>query len=81
MNSFDTYSASGIEADRARIKSLLDQSLMLVTALAPHIGYDRAALIAKYAHAQSLTLRQAALALGEVTEAEFDQWVRPENMV
>jgi len=79
--SFETYCASGIEADRVRIKSLLDQSLMLVTALAPHIGYDRAAAIAKYAHAQSLTLRQAALAMGEVTEAEFDQWVRPESMV
>ncbi|MEO7253518.1 MAG: class II fumarate hydratase, partial [Casimicrobium sp.] len=81
MKSFDTYCASGIEADRVRIKSLLDRSLMLVTALAPHIGYDRAATIAKYAHGQSLTLRQAALALGEVTEAEFDQWVRPERMV
>ena len=81
MTSFDTYCASGIEADRARIKSLLDQSLMLVTALAPHIGYDRAAAIAKYAHGHDLSLRQAALALGEVTEAEFDQWVRPENMV
>ena len=81
MQSFDTYCASGIEADPARIKSLLDQSLMLVTALAPHIGYDRAAAIAKYAHGNDLTLRQAALAVGEVTDAQFDQWVRPENMV
>lgn len=81
MTSFDRYCANGIEADRPRIKLLLDQSLMMVTALAPRIGYDRAAAIAKYAHAQSRTLRQAALALGEVTEAEFDQWVRPENMV
>ena len=81
MTSFDTYCASGIEADRARIKSFLDQSLMLVTAIAPHIGYDRAAAIAKYAHGNDMSLRQAALALGEVTEAEFDQWVRPENMV
>ena len=54
---------------------------MLVTALAPHIGYDRAAAIAKYAHGHDLSLRQAALALGEVTEAQFDQWVRTENMV
>lgn len=81
MTSFDKYCASGIEADRARIKSLLGRSLMLVTALAPHIGYDRAAAIAKYAHGDGLTLREAALALGEVTEAQFDEWVRPENMV
>ena len=81
MKSFDTYCACGIEADRPRIKSLLDRSLMLVTALTPHIGYDRAAAIAKYAHGHSLTLRQAALAMGKVTEAEFDQWVRPEMMV
>ncbi len=81
MKSFDTHCASGIEADRARIKSLVDQWLMLATALAPHIGYDRAAAIAKYAHGNDLTLRRAALALGEVTDAEFDQWVRPELMV
>ncbi len=79
--SFDRYCASGIEPDRARIEDLLARSLMLVTALAPHIGYDKAAKIAHKAHAEGTTLRAAALALGYVTEAEFDAWVRPENML
>jgi fumarate hydratase class II len=79
--SFDRYCASGIEPDRTRIADLVDRSLMLVTALAPHIGYDKAAKIARKAHAEGTTLRAAALALGYVTEAEFDAWVRPEKMV
>jgi fumarate hydratase class II len=79
--SFDRYCASGIEPDRARIADLVDRSLMLVTALAPHIGYDKSAKIARKAHAEGTTLRAAALALGYVTEAEFDAWVRPEKMV
>jgi fumarate hydratase, class II len=79
--SFDRYCASGIEPDRARIADLVDRSLMLVTALAPHIGYDKSAKIARKAHADGTTLREAALALGFVTEAEFDAWVRPEKMV
>jgi fumarate hydratase class II len=54
---------------------------MLVTALSPHIGYDRAAQIAKHAHANGLSLREAALALGYVTAEQFDEWVRPEKMV
>ena len=81
MTSFDTHCARGIEPDRARIAGLLANSLMLVTALSPHIGYDRAAAIAKHAHASGLSLREAALAVGHVTEAQFDEWVRPERMV
>ena len=81
MASFDVHCARGIEADRARIGELLERSLMLVTALSPHIGYDRAAQIAKHAHASGISLREAALALGYVSAAQFDQWVRPERMV
>ena len=79
--SFNEHCASGIEADRERIQKLLNDSLMLVTALNPHIGYDKAAEIAKYAHHEGSTLKAAALALGYVTEAQFDEWVRPEKMV
>jgi len=81
MSSFDTHCAHGIEPDRARIAELLENSLMLVTALNPHIGYDRSAQIAKHAHANGLSLRAAALALGHVTAEQFDAWVRPEDMV
>ncbi|MES2229133.1 MAG: class II fumarate hydratase [Pseudomonadota bacterium] len=79
--SFEEHCARGIEADRARIAELVQRSLMLVTALNPHIGYDRAAKIAKAAHAQGSTLREAALASGFVTAEQFDVWVRPEAMV
>ncbi|MCZ7566498.1 MAG: class II fumarate hydratase [Burkholderiales bacterium] len=79
--SFDRHCAAGIEPDRARIAELVGRSLMLVTALAPRIGYDKAAKIARKAHAEGTTLREAALALGEVTGAEFDAWVRPDEMV
>lgn len=79
--SFDRHCAQGLEPDRARIAALLERSLMLVTALTPHIGYDRAAAIAKHAHREGLTLREAALASGHVSEAQFDRWVRPEKMV
>jgi fumarate hydratase class II len=78
--SFDAHCARGIEADRDRIADLMERSLMLVTALAPHIGYDKAAQIAKHAHKNGLTLKQAALALGHVTEAQFAQWVIPSEM-
>ena len=81
MVSFDAYCARDIEPDRVRIAALLAHSLMLVTALSPHIGYDRAAALAKHAHASGISLREAALALGEVTTAQFDEWVRPERMV
>ncbi|HZM36569.1 MAG TPA: class II fumarate hydratase [Burkholderiales bacterium] len=79
--SFEEHCARGIEADEARIADLVHRSLMLVTALSPHIGYDRAAEIAKKAHREGTTLREAALALGYVTEADFDRWVRPEAMI
>jgi fumarate hydratase, class II len=78
--SFDEHCARGIEPRHERIAELLDRSLMLVTALNPHIGYDRAAQIAKKAHAEGTTLKEAALSLGHVTEAQFDAWVRPERM-
>ena len=78
--SFREHCAAGIEPDRARIAEHLDRSLMLVTALAPHLGYDAAAAIAKKAHAEGTTLREAALALGSVTAADFDRWVRPAEM-
>jgi fumarate hydratase, class II len=79
--SFDEHCAKGIEADAERIARLVGQSLMLVTALNPHIGYDRAAEIARKAHAEGTTLREAALALGYVTGEQFDRWVRPQDMV
>jgi fumarate hydratase class II len=79
--SFEEHCARGIEPNEARIKELLERSLMLVTALAPHIGYDRAAEIAKKAHRDGGTLREAALALGYVSAADFDRWVRPETMI
>jgi fumarate hydratase class II len=78
--SFNDHCAIGIEPNRSRIDSLLNESLMLVTALNPHIGYDKAAQIAKKAHKEGTTLKAAALALGYVTEAQFDEWVRPEDM-
>src|SRR5438874_1140984 len=79
--SFDEHCARGIEADSARIGELLERSLMLVTALAPHIGYDRAAEIAKKAHREGSTLREAALALGHVSAPDCDRWVKPEAMI
>ena len=81
MTSFAERCVDGIEPNRARIGELVERSLMLVTALAPEIGYDNAAKIAKHAHAEGLTLREAGLALGLVDEATFDRLVRPETMV
>jgi fumarate hydratase class II len=81
MASFDEHCARGIEPNRERIAELLANSLMLVTALNPHIGYDAAARIARHAHAQGISLRDAALALDLVTAAQFDEWVKPERMV
>ena len=77
---FRQFCAEGIEPDRARIREHVDASLMLVTALNPHIGYDNAAKIAKKAHQEGTTLKQAALALGLVTEQQFDAWVDPAAM-
>jgi fumarate hydratase class II len=79
--SFEEHCARGIQPDKARIGELLERSLMLVTALAPHIGYDKAAEIAKKAHREGRTLREAALALGTVSARDFDRWVRAEAMI
>ena len=81
MASFEEHCVRGIAPNRDRIGEQLERSLMLVTALAPHIGYDRAAEIAKKAHKEGSTLRAAAAALGHVTTEDFDRWVRPEDMV
>ena len=78
--SFTEHLVRGLAADRARIAEHLEADLMLVTALAPHIGYDRAAAIAKQAHRDGTTLREAAIASGGVTEADYDRWVDPEAM-
>lgn len=80
-DSFDKHCAVGIEPNRERIKHNLENSLMLVTALNPHIGYDNAAKIAKKAHKEGTTLRQAAIELGLLTNEQFDEWVKPEDMI
>ncbi|HWE26552.1 MAG TPA: class II fumarate hydratase [Polyangia bacterium] len=79
--SFNDNCAVGIEADEKRIGQLMAASLMLVTALNPHIGYDKAAYIAKKAHKEGTSLREAAIASGHVSGEDFDAWVKPENMV
>jgi fumarate hydratase class II len=81
MESFDEHCAHGIEPNRERIAALLHGSLMLVTALAPHIGYDRAAEISKKSHREGTGLREAAAALGYVSESQYDEWVRVEEMI
>jgi fumarate hydratase, class II len=81
MHSFEHHCVQGITANRERIAELLDRSLMLVTALAPHIGYDQAAEIAKRAHHEGTTLKDAALALGYVTADEYERWVVPAEMI
>jgi fumarate hydratase class II len=78
--SFDERCARGIEPNEKRIAEHLENSLMLVTALNPHIGYEKAAKISLTAYHEDISLRQAALKLGFVTGAEFDEWVRPEDM-
>lgn len=80
-NSFVENCVEGIEANKERISQLMDQSLMLVTALNPHIGYDNAAKIAKKAHKEGTSLKQAAISLGLLTSEQFDEWVKPEQMV
>lgn len=79
--SFTIRCVQGIEADQKRIKELMENSLMLVTALNPHIGYDNAAKIAKKANAEGTSLREAGLALGLLTSEQFDEWVKPEEMI
>ena len=78
--SFTEHCVSGIRADEKRIQDLMQRSLMLVTALAPKIGYDNAAKVAKSAHARGTTLKEEALRLGFVSAAEFDRLVQPDKM-
>jgi fumarate hydratase, class II len=80
MANFDRFCAVGIEPAHERIRENLERSLMLVTALNPHIGYDKAAKIAKTAYQQGTTLKQAAIELGYLTAAQFDEWVVPAQM-
>ncbi|SCU80982.1 LADA_0B10572g1_1 [Lachancea dasiensis] len=80
-HSFRVHCVDGIEANKDKIAKLLHESLMLVTALNPKIGYDAASKVAKNAHKKNITLKESALELGVLTDAEFDQWVVPENMV
>lgn len=80
INSFDEYCARGIEPDRKRIAELVSRSLMIVTALTPHIGYEAAAEVARAAHANGTALRQEALATGKLSTEEFDRWVDPAAM-
>ena len=80
-DSFTENCIAGVKANEARIDKLMQESLMLVTALNNHIGYDKAAAIAKKAHKEGSTLKESALALGYCTEDEFNQWVRPEDMI
>ena len=79
--SFREHCIEGLEANVSRIETLLDQSLMLVTALTPQVGYDRACAIAKHAHNHQLSLREAALVLGEISAEQFDSWVQPNQMI
>lgn len=79
--SFRIHCVEGIRANETRINSLLNESLMLVTALNPKIGYDNASKVAKNAHKKGITLKESALEMGLLTSEEFDQWVRPENMI
>ena len=81
MSSFAQHCVIGIRVDTERVDELLNRSLMLVTALAPHIGYDRAAQVAKHAHRHGISLREAAVALGAVTPQQFDQWVDARRML
>lgn len=79
--SFSKNCVRGIKANEERIDKLLNESLMLVTALNPHIGYDKAAMIAKTAHAEGTTLKESAIKLGYLTEQQFDEWVKPNKML
>jgi fumarate hydratase class II len=80
MTNFDRFCARGIEPNRSRIQENLDRSLMLVTALNPHIGYDKAASIAKKAHKDGTTLKKASVELGYLTAEQFDEWVDAKKM-
>lgn len=79
--SFNLNCVKGMTANREKINEILNESLMLVTALNPHIGYDKAAQIAKTAHKEGTTLKESALKLGHLTEEQFNAWVVPEDML
>ena len=79
--SFTDHCVVDIKANEQRIAKLMQESLMLVTALNPHIGYDKSAKIAKLAHKEGSTLKEAATKLGFLTSEQFDQWVKPEDML
>jgi fumarate hydratase class II len=81
MRSFTVHCVAGIVVNTQRMREMLERSLMLVTALTPHIGYDRAALIAKHAHKNGLSLRDAALGMGGLRAEDFDRWVDPVQML
>ncbi|WP_025948798.1 class II fumarate hydratase [Geobacillus thermocatenulatus] len=81
IRSFDERCAKGLEVNEVKMREYVERSLMLVTALSPHIGYDRAAEIAKLAHREGLTLKEATLKTGYVTAAQYEEWVRPEKMI
>ena len=81
MQSFARHCVAGIEVDEQRVDDLVRRSLMLVTALAPHIGYDRAAKIAKHAHRTGGSLRDAAVEVGGISAEEFERWVDPRRML
>jgi len=80
-DSFTDHCVDGIKANKKNIKENLHNSLMLVTALNPHIGYDNAAKVAKKAYAENITLKEAAVALGLVSEKDFEKFVKPEDMI
>lgn len=79
--SFQKNCVAGIKPNLKKIQELLNNSLMLVTALNPHIGYDKSAKIAKHAHKKGLTLKESALELGYLTEEQFNRWVKPDQMI
>lgn len=81
MRSFTQHCVVGIEANESHVEQQVQGSLMLVTALTPHIGYDEAAKIAKYAYANNISLREAALAIAGISNEQFDLWVNPRNML
>ena len=81
VEGFTQHCIAGLQPNAARIDELMKKSLMLVTALNPHIGYDNAAKIAKKAHAEGTTLKEAALALGLVSAEDMDKWIKPEEMI
>jgi fumarate hydratase, class II len=81
MESFRLRCVEGIRPDREKITEYLDRTLMIVTALNPFIGYDKAAKIAKKAYGENITLKEAGISLGLVTAEEYDEWVRPQQMV